>query len=290
MYFEPELRFLQNDTIEIESRLQWDILPHQHAFFEMAYIVDGQAIHTLGGVDMHVKKGDYFIIDYDAEHSYTIINNTPFELINVLFKPELIDKSLKNCRSFQEFINHYLIKVSYTSLEGKPTNMSFHDNDGSILKIAKKAKAEYDKKDFGYTELIRCHIMEIIIRTLRTISKNSESQDASDISSYIKKYIDKNYMNQITLSDISRELNFSLPYLSQKFKEDTGETFVSYLQDKRMEHSGRLIANSDKTIEEIAGLVGYSDVKFFRRVFSRYWKMTPREFKKAYRKPHSLLE
>ncbi len=290
MYFEPELRFLQNDSVEIQSRLQYDILPHQHAFFEMAYIVDGQAIHTLNGVDMFVQKGDYFIIDYDAEHKYTIFNDTPFELINVLFKPELIDKSLKSCRSFQEFINHYLIRISYTSLEQKPTSMRFHDADGSIYKIILQAKEAYDKMDLGYVELVRCYIIEIIIRTLQTIRKNEPASGADGVSSYMKDYVEKNFMNPITLSDLSQMLNFSLPYLSCKFKQDTGQTFVQYLQGKRMEQSGQLLANTDKTIEEVAELVGYQDIKFFRMVFRRYWGMTPREFKKTHRKPHSLCE
>ena len=47
MYFEPDKRFLQDDAIEIVSLMQGEIPPHQHAFFELAYIVDGQAYHQL---------------------------------------------------------------------------------------------------------------------------------------------------------------------------------------------------------------------------------------------------
>ena len=57
-----------------------------------------------------------------------------------------------------------------------------------------------------------------------------------------------------------------------------------------MTHCGRLLANSDRSLEEVAGMVGYQDMKYFRTVFRRYWSMTPREFRSAYRKPHSLVE
>ncbi|HIZ82833.1 MAG TPA: helix-turn-helix transcriptional regulator, partial [Firmicutes bacterium] len=69
------------------------------------------------------------------------------------------------------------------------------------------------------------------------------------------------------------------------FKQDTGENFVAYLQQKRMEKGGQLIANTDKKFDEIAWLVGYNDVKFFRTLFRRHWGMTPREFRKLYQKP-----
>lgn len=283
MYFEPERRFLQADAIEIVSLMQGDIPPHQHAFFELAYIVDGQAIHTLNGKRMHVKKGDYFIINYDEEHQYTLINRQPFKLVNVLFKGELLDQSFKNCKDFQQLINHYLIQISAALLGQKPTNMIFRDANGVILKIIRSITEEYEKQDNGYIALIRCYIVEIIIRTLRTICKSNMDIRDHDFVSYIKSYIDKNYMNPITLSDLSRELNFSLPYISQRFKQATGYTFVNYLQQKRMEHGGRLVANTDKKIGEISELVGYTDVKFFNAVFKKHWGVTPSAFRKSYR-------
>ncbi|MCI8360756.1 MAG: AraC family transcriptional regulator [Clostridiales bacterium] len=283
MYFEPERRFLQADAIEVVSLMQGNIPPHQHAFFELAYIMDGQAVHVLGGKSMHVKKGNYFIINYDEEHCYNLIHQQPFQLINILFKAELLDQSFKNCKDFQQLINHYLIQINTNLLHQKPTNMLFFDTDGSIYKIIRRIQEEYEKQDNGYVALIRCYIIEMIIRTLRRICKNTVSVTNYDCVRYIKDYVDKNYMNPITLSDICKELNFSLPYLSQKFKQETGYTFVNYLQQKRMEHSGRLIANTDKKISEIAGLAGYADLKFFNAVFKKHWGVTPTAFRKSYR-------
>lgn len=142
---------------------------------------------------------------------------------------------------------------------------------------------EYENKKPGYIELLRCHLIEIIICTMRTISKNQEEFLENDFISRIKEYVEKYYMNPISLHDISRELNFSVSYMSRKFKQDTGLTFVAYLQRKRMEQSGRLIANTDKKFSEIAELVGYRDIKFFNKVFKKQWGMTPSEFRRIYR-------
>lgn len=290
MLLQVEQHFSQDERIEMMSISQGDIDMHRHEFLEMAYIKNGRAIHTLSDAQTQndtqtlVEKGDYFIINYGAEHKFTLINQERFDIINILFKPELIDKSLKNCHRFLDLINHYLIRINTASLEKNPTDVIYHDKDQTIYNLVAQMETEYTRKEPGYVEILRCHLIEIIVRTMRTISKKESVVPGSqtDSSSYILDYIDKNYMNAISLSDICSGLLFSLPYLCRKFKKDTGFTFISYLQRKRMEQSGRLIANTDKKISEISELVGYQDIKFFNRVFKKHWGMTPGKFRKLY--------
>ncbi|HPU58648.1 MAG TPA: AraC family transcriptional regulator [Candidatus Avimonas sp.] len=262
---------------------QTDIDMHQHDFLELAYITKGRALHTINDTETVVEKGNYFIINYGTAHKYTLINNQNFHLVNILFKPEFIDKSLKNCQSFLDLINHYLIRIDYATLEKKPTEVIFNDSDSTILNLINRMYQEYENKNPGYAEVLRCHLIEIIIYTLRKISKTQHGFSENSCSARIKEYIEKNYMNPVTLNDICKELNFSLSYMSRRFKQETGYSFVDYLQRKRMEQSGRLLANTDKKISEIAELVGYRDVKFFGKVFKSHWGMAPGEFRKSYK-------
>ncbi|MBE7043722.1 MAG: helix-turn-helix transcriptional regulator [Ruminococcaceae bacterium] len=82
------------------------------------------------------------------------------------------------------------------------------------------------------------------------------------------------------MSQLAKEMNYSLPYLSRHFKEETGMTFSEYVQKVRIEESCRLLANTKKSVIEISQLVGYSDVKFFNQLFKKYKNMTPRSFRK----------
>jgi len=274
--------YLDHNEIELFTYTQGDIDFHKHDFLEMVYVRNGQALHTLNDIETIVNKGDYYIIDYGVMHKYKMINEKTFDIINILFKPRLIDETLQNCNRFQDLINHYLIKVSYSVLEKNPTNIIYHDTDNSIFFIVNQMQEEFNNKGLGYIELMRCHLIEIILLTMRTISKKDIVVN-NDISQYILDYIEKNYMNPITLSDISSYLDYSLSYISRKFKKDVGVTFVQYLQQKRMEQSGRLIANTDKKLSEIAELSGYCDIKFFYKIFKKHWGMTPKEFRKKHR-------
>ena len=89
--------FREGDSIEVVSIQQEDIAFHQHPYLEMVYVTGGRGLHTLGRLETTVQKGDYFIVNYGTEHKYTMIGGQRFDLINVLFKPELIDKSLQRC-------------------------------------------------------------------------------------------------------------------------------------------------------------------------------------------------
>lgn len=274
--------FQENEKIKLMVCQQEDTLLHNHDFLEMVYVTEGKAVHTLNGKETIVRKGDYFIIDYNAFHKYTTIDHIKFEIINILFHPELIDKTLVNCFSFQDLINNYLIRFSYKTLINSPTNVIFFDDNKSIFALIEKLQYEYAEKRPGYLELMRSYLIEIIILTMRKINKENTDILYDDYSKFIIDYVEENYMKQITLTDMSIKLNFSLPYLCKRFKKDVGISFNEYLQKKRIEQSCRLIANTNKKFSEIAGLVGYNDLKFFNQVFKKHLKMTPREFKKLH--------
>lgn len=73
-----------------------------------------------------------------------------------------------------------------------------------------------------------------------------------------------------------------MTYMSKKFKNVYGTSFESYLQQIRVHKACELLLNSLHNVNEIASLVGYSDVNAFRKIFIRYTGKTPSDFKKLY--------
>jgi len=83
----------------------------------------------------------------------------------------------------------------------------------------------------------------------------------------------------LSLSTVATKFGLTESYISQFFKEQTGQNFSSYLEKIRMEHACDLLTNSDMPINEIAQCVGYYSDQVFRRAFKRYHGMTPNEFR-----------
>lgn len=250
---------------------------HTHDFLELAYFVEGEAEHILNGEKTIVRKGDYMILDYGAYHSYT--SRGRLKLINCLFHPAFIDKSLTYCRSFNNLLNHYLLKIQSGMLKTNPSNYIFHDEDETVFRLIQCMLEEFRDKRPGYLELIRCHLIELIIHTVRKVNDENHLLTQDNTSQIIMKKVNRDYMEHITLGSIAKELNYSLPHLSKKFKEDTGQGFEEYLQEVRIEHACRLLANTDKKISEVAELTGYRDVHFFNRVFRKKRNQSPGKFR-----------
>ena len=274
--------FNTKDKIAILRSNDNNTLLHSHSFFELGYVVAGRARHILNNYTTIIEKGDYFIIDPCGEHKYEGINNEKFEIINCLFVPEIIDKCLAKCQTFQELINNYLIKFQYYTLKQIPTDCIYNDKNQNIYELINKLESECNKKNPGYLEMIRCHLIEIFIITMRKISKvnciivNSEDETIR----YLMNYVQENYMNPISLTELSSTLNYSLSYISRKFKQEVGTTFNEYLQKTRIEQSCRLLKNTTNSVETIAELVGYNDVKFFRKIFKYYIGIAPLQFRR----------
>ena len=96
----------------------------------------------------------------------------------------------------------------------------------------------------------------------------------------IYRYVEKNYLKQINITQLSDEFHINACYLSQLFKKETGCTFTDYLSNKRIEYSSKLLLETDLKINEIAELSGFNDYFYFSRVFSKIMNCSPTEYRR----------
>ncbi|MDO5416088.1 MAG: response regulator [Lachnospiraceae bacterium] len=84
---------------------------------------------------------------------------------------------------------------------------------------------------------------------------------------------------EFSLELLADELHFSSNYVRRVFKAETGSSFSDYLQKRRMEQAGELLKHSDRRIQEISELVGYSNQQYFARSFKKFYGCTPTAFR-----------
>ena len=100
------------------------------------------------------------------------------------------------------------------------------------------------------------------------------------------KYIDDNYMKDISLSDVAEVIHLNPFYFSRHFKEEVGINFSDYLTKVRIREAKRLLLETDMNVTEIALAVGYRDSNYFSRVFRRAEEVPPRVFRQLNRDIH----
>ena len=92
-------------------------------------------------------------------------------------------------------------------------------------------------------------------------------------------YIDKHYMDALTLEDTASLMGFSKFHFSRLFKDYTGYTFCDYLNYRRIKATEELLPHTELPITEIAMQVGFSSISTFNRLFRVYKKCSPSEYR-----------
>lgn len=104
-----------------------------------------------------------------------------------------------------------------------------------------------------------------------------------------KEYIRDNFTNEdISLNEVSSSVCISPSHFSTIFSQNTGQTFIKYLTDMRMNRAKELLKCTDMKSSEIAYSVGYRDPHYFSYLFKKTHNCTPKQYR--YNVPKVTIE
>lgn len=160
-------------------------------------------------------------------------------------------------------VTEYLLKsIDYTKLYEAIRKIQAKRNTDSSIKNAIK-QINVEKKKLGILDF-------------------EEKETGNRYVDFMIKSIHENYATKLALSDISEECQMSSTYLNVKFKNATGYTFNDYLNRYRIKKAVDLLKENKYMIYEIAEMVGFSDYKYFIKVFKKYVGCSPARFIKEH--------
>ncbi|MBX9256871.1 DNA-binding response regulator [Desmonostoc muscorum CCALA 125] len=99
-------------------------------------------------------------------------------------------------------------------------------------------------------------------------------------------FIEDNYREGITLSDVAVAVGYSPAYLTNRVAKQTGDTVNAWIVKRRMAAARPLLKNTNQTIEQIAIALGYQNTCHFSRQFRQHHGISP----KIWRQQQQLLE
>lgn len=108
-----------------------------------------------------------------------------------------------------------------------------------------------------------------------TILRQRPDQRIQDI----QKYVWRHYMDDINLVAIAKEVQLSPNYLCCLFKKRMKITLVEYLNTYRINRAKEMLIETDMTLQEMAPLIGFTDVKYFSRTFKKYVGVPPSRYR-----------
>lgn len=159
--------------------------------------------------------------------------------------------------------------------------------DVQVIVLSGYADFEYARKaiKYGVTEYLlkpvdETSLGESIQACIDRIAQQRDLVQEENVSKRVIAYINAHYQEDIFLDKLAEEFNFSTKYLSSLVKSETGKSFSAYLTDLRLDRATDLLLHTDLGIKEIAASVGYSDPRYFHRLFKKHVGKTPSQYRK----------
>ncbi|WP_077623297.1 AraC family transcriptional regulator [Sediminibacillus massiliensis] len=141
-----------------------------------------------------------------------------------------------------------------------------------------------------FTRMSMDYLMTSLLIELseQTIS-HSISTDVKDMHLSLNEIIEWTRINAlegISVGDVADKFCYHKDYLSRFFKKKTGKTLQEYIHVLRMSKAKELLIGTRLGVKDVANRVGISDEKYFMRLFKKYEKMTPTQYRRAFNKTH----
>lgn len=113
--------------------------------------------------------------------------------------------------------------------------------------------------------------------------KSRKQEHENQVVVRAQEYIRENYQRDLSLDEVSRQLDLSPYYFSKLFKQETGSNFVEYVTGLRIGRAKELLLKEGCSMKEICAEIGYSDPNYFSRIFKKSTGVTPTEYREGVR-------
>ncbi len=119
---------------------------------------------------------------------------------------------------------------------------------------------------------------------LKKIGKSNEEISTMEAIHRAMNHIREHMDREITLEELLHLTGMSKSHFSRNFKKITGKTFVTYMNDLRIDSAKKYLTETKQSVSWIAGQVGYSDEHYFRRIFKERVGESPRKYREGSQK------
>ncbi|MEB3213705.1 MAG: AraC family transcriptional regulator [Leptolyngbyaceae bacterium] len=256
---------------------------HSHEFLEIIYFESGGGQYQYENRVWDVSPGDLFLTAPYETHDASKITIAKGWV--TLFTAASVNLT-------------GLETSSYLNWMGSPLFLAFTKNSVSesrYLNIAETARPQWsqrferlsqelDQKPFGYREMARSLLTQMLIEITRLtmLTSDSPSNGTSPLLIKIFDFIEHHYQESISLDDLAKEVNHSPSYLSAAVRKLTGRTVLEWIRERRMAEARRLLLETDEGIVQIAEASGYPEVTYFIRHFRQFHGKTPQVWRQIH--------
>lgn len=129
----------------------------------------------------------------------------------------------------------------------------------------------------------------LILNEVSQQTRNSViEEDVNVVATWAHSYIYTHFDHDITAGTVAEALGYNVDYLGRIYRQTYRCTLTDAIHQRRIQKACKRLLNSNLTISQIAAICGFKDVDYFRRIFKRYMKISPGDYREEYSRMHVM--
>lgn len=217
-----------------------------------------------------------------------------FSNINVINSAKNGEEAVNLARTYMPDILLIDIRMPVKNgIEAHKQIIKFHPNIKTIIITAHsefvyaQEAIKYNVYDFllkPVSPTVICNCIQSIISSSDKITSTVaiETPFSQEVINQCLNIIELNYLNDLTLADIAKQVHLSEKYFSRYFRCKTGHTFTQYVQMLKINRAKTLLLDPTIPIFRIAMDLKFSDSAYFTKVFFKHEGITPSQYRHQY--------
>lgn len=258
---------------------------HWHPEMELQIILKGSAEYTVNGETYLVSEGSAIYIGPEAVHMATALSAHTVGYDIVLLPQFLISlMQTAQCEQFAVPLAIHRPAAQVISPESK---------EGNVILESLKRMYYTESSHYGYELFLMENLLAIWRNLIMIFPKDSEG--TYDNGKVLREkrmkdmlgYIQKNYPNAITITDIAASANISKSECFRCFAELSQLSPIEYVNQYRLTQAAQLLRTTAQSVSDICYLTGFNSSSYFTKKFKDYYKMTPKDYRSQHGMRHS---
>ncbi len=234
---------------------------HFHEYYVVGFIENGSRYLSCKNKDYTIEPGDLLLFNPGDNHTCEQIDGKTLDYRCINIQPQIMSKAVFEI-------------TGRNDLPYFTTTVVFHSELVSLLKELHLVIMQEDK-DFRKEEIFFLLLEQLIEE--HTDEMPSPNSKQSMEAKAICEFLEKNYMKNITLDDLSNLTGLSKYYLLRSFTKQKGISPYSYLETIRIDKAKKLLEQGVLPIDA-ALQTGFTDQSHFSNFFKKFIGLTPKQY------------
>ena len=248
---------------------------HWQDSMELIYIKRGSGLVQTGAQACTAQSGDIFVLTPGTLHAIRQAESCTMEYENIIFDVELLGGAEDLCAE------KYLLPLQSGRLL-LPVRLT--PNDLCYLQAAACLRELEDAnraKRPGYELLVKgalLRFLALLIAQGRQLLP-AETADTQRLKTVLQ-WLSAHYAEPLRVADAAGVCSFSASHFMRWFRQMTGQSFIAFLNEYRLNTAAEALQTTDETVLTIATRCGFENLSYFNRAFKAHFGMTPRDYRK----------